>query len=294
MANGISGIDHAIIMTRDLEETRGLYGRLGFTLTPRGHHVGAPTGNYCIMFEDDYFELLGVIRETSPEDVTDFSIFEGEPGLSGVALSIPDIHETVRLLQDHGTAEGLEIKSVGRQIEGAGAHGRLAFKIATLPDGTAPGLWIMLCHHETPERLRRARWVEHRNGALGLDRITVVADRPDRLLPRYEALFGAGSSVVTDDTLAVFTGPHSIMAVTPAHLSVLFPDLGIEARETPYMAAMSIRVGSIKRAAKVLTDNGVPFAKTGDGAIHVGASETGGVILEFCCRADALAPTPFI
>ncbi|TMK28796.1 MAG: VOC family protein, partial [Alphaproteobacteria bacterium] len=61
MRNGIAGIDHVIIGVRDLERARMGWTRLGFTLTPRGRHLGQGTANYCIMFPRDYLELLGFV-----------------------------------------------------------------------------------------------------------------------------------------------------------------------------------------------------------------------------------------
>src|SRR5690348_7334153 len=63
MRSGIAGIDHVVIGVRDLEDARMCWTRLGFTLSPRGRHLGADglggTANYRIMFARDYLELLG-------------------------------------------------------------------------------------------------------------------------------------------------------------------------------------------------------------------------------------------
>src|SRR5438477_325246 len=61
MDNGIAGIDHVIVGVRDLERARMGWSRLGFTLSPRGRHIGQGTANCCIMFESDYVELLGIV-----------------------------------------------------------------------------------------------------------------------------------------------------------------------------------------------------------------------------------------
>src|SRR6202045_1291464 len=62
MRNGLSGIDHVLVGVRDLEHARMGWTRLGFTLTPRGRHLGQGTANYCIMFARDYLELLGFVE----------------------------------------------------------------------------------------------------------------------------------------------------------------------------------------------------------------------------------------
>ena len=61
MTHQLDGIDHVLIGVRDLEAARAQYARLGFNSTPRGRHVGWGTANYCIMFERDYLELLGIV-----------------------------------------------------------------------------------------------------------------------------------------------------------------------------------------------------------------------------------------
>src|ERR1700749_3967542 len=61
MDSGIAGIDHVIVGVRDLEQARLGWGRLGFTVSPRGRHIGQGTANYLIMFSSDYVELLGIV-----------------------------------------------------------------------------------------------------------------------------------------------------------------------------------------------------------------------------------------
>lgn len=64
MRTNISGLDHVVILVRDLDAAQATYARLGLTLTPRGFHsIG--THNHCIMFDSDYVELLAV-REPHP------------------------------------------------------------------------------------------------------------------------------------------------------------------------------------------------------------------------------------
>src|SRR5271155_951143 len=62
MTSSIAGIDHIIVAVRDLEAARANWMRFGFTVTPRGRHIGQGTANYCIMFGLDYLELLGFVE----------------------------------------------------------------------------------------------------------------------------------------------------------------------------------------------------------------------------------------
>ncbi len=61
----IFGVDHVVITVRDLDAPRLNGKKLGFTVSPRGTHSPLlGTGNYTIMFQEDYLELLGVLTET--------------------------------------------------------------------------------------------------------------------------------------------------------------------------------------------------------------------------------------
>jgi len=61
----VVGIDHAVIMVKDLDKAADNWKRLGFTVSPRGtHSPHMGSGNYTIMLDPDYIELLGVLTET--------------------------------------------------------------------------------------------------------------------------------------------------------------------------------------------------------------------------------------
>src|SRR5258706_5201609 len=52
-------------MVKDLDQAAANYKRLGFTVSPRGtHSAHMGSGNYTIMFDPDYMELLGVLTPT--------------------------------------------------------------------------------------------------------------------------------------------------------------------------------------------------------------------------------------
>ena len=65
MFRQVRGLDHAVILVRDLDRARETYERLGFTLTPRGlHSLGSQ--NHCIMFGRDYLELMALPAAPPP------------------------------------------------------------------------------------------------------------------------------------------------------------------------------------------------------------------------------------
>ena len=61
----VIGIDHAVVVVRDLDKAAENWKRLGFTVSPRGtHSAKMGSGNYTIMLDPDYIELLGVLADT--------------------------------------------------------------------------------------------------------------------------------------------------------------------------------------------------------------------------------------
>src|SRR5262245_32317031 len=95
MRNGIAGIDHVIVGVRDLERARMGWTRLGFTLSPRGRHIGQGTANYCLMFPSDYVELLGIV---DPKDFVQRldAFLQRREGLMALAFSPATSPEEVR------------------------------------------------------------------------------------------------------------------------------------------------------------------------------------------------------
>jgi len=82
-ASAITGIDHTLVGVRDLEAARAAWDKIGFRLTPRGRHIGWGTGNYCIMLEQGYIELLGILDPTQFTNNLDKFVTGNNHGKSG-------------------------------------------------------------------------------------------------------------------------------------------------------------------------------------------------------------------
>ncbi len=96
--HGIKGIDHPVIAVRDMEAAREVFQRLGFVVPPRGSHVEWGTGNWCIMFPEDYLELRGIVDPTRPIMGLDTVLESKGEGLMGIARSVSDLAKTAIIL----------------------------------------------------------------------------------------------------------------------------------------------------------------------------------------------------
>src|SRR3546814_19028460 len=63
-ARPLRGVDHVLVGVRNLEAARDTYRRLGFTVSPRGRHIGWGPANYCIMFPGESIELPAIVDAT--------------------------------------------------------------------------------------------------------------------------------------------------------------------------------------------------------------------------------------
>ena len=275
----LSGIDHLLIGVRDLDRARLAWERLGFTLTPRGRHLQQGTGNYCIMFPQDYIELLGVVDPAQGTGALgDF--LQNAEGPRGLAFATVSGDETAAELARRGLHPGAP-RDLARQLELPEGTALPRFKLVSLPAAETPGLSAFVCQHLTPELVRRQAWLAHANGAVGLSGVTVMVDNTDGLADAYGKLFGAAVNT-TDDVVTVHCGPHRIIFATPDDVAALYPETDIEFHQSlPAIAVVTLRSGDLTRTAAHLTQWQVPHEELADGAIEVSPEAATGALLIF-------------
>ena len=87
----VIGIDHAVVMVKDLDQAAANYKRLGFTVSPRGtHSAHMGSGNYTIMFDPDYMELLGVLTPTEHNAPARAYLEKNGEGIERIAFTAVD------------------------------------------------------------------------------------------------------------------------------------------------------------------------------------------------------------
>lgn len=276
MARQLSGIDHAIVGVRDLEQAKATYERLGFQTTPLGRHVGWGTANYCLMFPDDYLELLGIVDGSQFTNNLDRFLAARE-GLLSLALHSTDPEATREAWQAAGLAPA-EVAPLGRQLEDF----ELRFANVMLAPEATGGVPLFACAPLTPEAMRRADWLAHPNGALGIASVTVAVEDPGALYEPMAQVFGSICLTETDDTLAVHTGHGVLLFVTPDDLDMLHPELdAIATEDAPTIAALSLKVRDLGATAAWLDRQDVAYRRDSGGTIGVAPAHTHGVMLEF-------------
>ncbi|MGE0685125.1 MAG: VOC family protein [Dehalococcoidia bacterium] len=102
----LSGIDHIVVLVRDLESATAGYEALGFTVTPGGEHAGGATHNTLIGFEDGtYFELIAFKDPSKTHDHRWWARLAKGEGLVDYALRA----ENAEAVVDEARSRGLEL-----------------------------------------------------------------------------------------------------------------------------------------------------------------------------------------
>lgn len=207
MVPTIVGLDHLVVAVRDLDAAAAEWAALGFTLSPRGlHSAHMGSGNYTMMFGEDYLELLGVITPQPHNEALRGFLAQRE-GLERAAFTTTDAEAGAAALRDRGLDANGPVH-FGRPVplpDGSMAEAR--FSVFHWPRHEAPGgLRIFACQHHT----RDAVWVpslqRHANGATHIKRALVATADPARAAAQLVAL--TDSTAHQDGALhLVPTGP---------------------------------------------------------------------------------------
>ncbi|MBV8336593.1 MAG: VOC family protein [Alphaproteobacteria bacterium] len=281
----IAGIDHVIIGVRDLERARAGWRRLGFTLTPRGRHIGQGTANYCIMFENDFVELLGIV---DPSDHVEHlaAFLAAREGARAVAFSPAGSAEDTRSALLERGFDPSELRALGRQMELPEGSSTPRFSLVSLAAEDTPGLpGSFVCAHLTPDLMRRTEWLIHANSANRLIGIHVLVENTAPLLPAYDRLFGIQHVTTTDTVATVHAGRHQIVFSTPDDFVTMHPKIDLDPDfPLPGIVAIDLGITRTEATADYFRQQQIIFAEMPDGSLAIPASSADGAILFFSER----------
>jgi catechol 2,3-dioxygenase-like lactoylglutathione lyase family enzyme len=270
----LQGIDHVVVLVRDLDKARDAYVRMGFTPTPRGLHT-LGSQNHCLMFGRDYVELLAVPRpHPATQHFTDF-LARGE-GLGAIALATNDAHALHASLAADGIAADPPL-DFSRPVEGLG---EARFRIVQLPPAASPGCRMFACQHFTREFVWLPDFQRHANGAAGIAAVALVCEDPAAAAASYAGVLAARPQRI-EEGLLVQTGSAPIAFASRWNLGHRLHGVGLPLRPRPLVAALFIRVADRSATASVLRRNGLDPVALADGSFAVSAQDAHGVALVF-------------
>jgi len=275
----ILGLDHVVVTVRDLDAAARQWQGLGFTVSPRGtHSPHLGTGNYTIMFGEDYLELLGVLTPTDQNKPTRDYLAKRE-GLERAAFTTDDAAAGADELKAQGLSP-LGPVHFGRPVDlPGGGTGEAKFNVFRWPlDQNPGGMRIFACQHLTRETVWIPELQSHANGAARIIRVEVLAADPQAAAAHLSNLIeepmrqdGDGWLVPSGRRRADF------LFYDAAGFAARYPDAVREGGAREGAAAVVLATSDIAGAKAAVDGKAVAHGT----ALSVPASAANGVVLSF-------------
>ncbi|MFT2110600.1 VOC family protein [Marinomonas sp. 2405UD68-3] len=283
MYNGILSIDHTFVAVADMDESRKTYEKLGFTVPPRGSHIEWGTGNWCIMFENDYLELRGII---DPERFTvslDEALEEYGEGLAGVAFGTNSAQGNYDEMISNGITPK-PLRSLTRNFELAEGWVQPKFSLCFPQEKDITGLMhVVCCQHLTPELTRKPEFLVHDNATISVISMTGRIGDADAVEAAQRKLLGndAVNRIGNSIRLTLPSGQYLDLLSTVEYDAIYGEDSKVLADKDTYLGVTRVKVSDLQQTCSTLEKNQVPFKKINDTLIRVHADFACGVIMEF-------------
>ncbi len=221
----MEGLDHAVIVSGDLDALSSEFEALGFTLTPPARHPWGTSNRLAQFAGRNFLELLSIDR---PE------LIDAEPSTSRGGPFSFGRHVAHFLANRVGMAmlalRGTDANADLARWEAAGLTTYEPFHFerkATLPDGTAatvafslayathpdlPELAFFTCHQHSPEVFWKAQYQHHGNRSMELVEVSLAAPEPRRFATFLTGLTG-NACRIRDDGIECDIGPHRLIVL---------------------------------------------------------------------------------
>jgi hypothetical protein len=277
----VVGIDHAVVVVKDLDTAAANWKRLGFTVSPRGtHSARMGTGNYTIMLDPDYIELLGVLAETEHNAPTRAFLAKRGEGIERIAFTALD-----------SAAGAEEIRARGYEPVGPTDFERPV----TMPDGSLSaarfrtfqwpiveqpgGLRIFACQHKTRETVWIPELMKHANGAKRLEQVLVVSSDCAKDAAHLAHMIDRDVKAEPDGVFAVASGSDraGFVFLTKDQLGRRYPEASLAGLPERGGAGLVLATSDLAAAEKAIGGAGV---RSGT-AVCVAPAAANGALLAF-------------
>ena len=277
----VIGIDHAVVVVSNLDKAAETWRRLGFTVSPRGtHSAKMGSGNYTIMLDPDYIELLGVLVATEHNAPTRAFLDRSGEGIERIAFTALDSAAGAEEIRAHGY-EPLGPTDFERPVTMPdGRQSAARFRIFQWPLSEAPaGLRIFACQHKTRETVWIPQLMKHANGAKRLERALVVSPEPAKDAAHLARLIDGDVKAESDGAAVVPSGSDraEFMFLTRDQLGRRYPEVSLAGLPERGGAGLVLATSDLGAAEKAVGKSGL---RSGD-AVCVAPHAANGTLLVF-------------
>ena len=277
----VIGVDHAVVVVRDLDKAADNWRRLGFTVSPRGtHSAKMGSGNTTIMLDPDYIELLGVLVETAHNAPTRAFLDRSGEGIERIAFTAVDSAAGAEEIRARGY-EPLGPTDFERPVTMPdGSQSAARFRIFQWPLSEAPaGLRIFACQHKTRETVWIPELMKHANGAKRLKQALVVSPEPAKDAAHLARLIDGDLKAEPDGAVAVPSGSDraDFIFLTKEQLRRRYPEVSLAGLPERGGAGLVVATSDLAQAETAVGSSGVRSGA----AVCVAPAAANGTLLAF-------------
>ena len=277
----VIGVDHAVVVVRDLDKAADNWRSLGFTVSPRGtHSAKMGSGNTTIMLDPDYIELLGVLVETAHNAPTRAFLDRSGEGIERIAFTAVDSAAGAEEIRARGY-EPLGPTDFERPVTMPdGSQSAARFRIFQWPLSEAPaGLRIFACQHKTRETVWIPELMKHANGAKRLKQVLVVSPEPAKDAAHLARLIDREVKAEPDGAVAVPSGSDraDFIFLTKDQLGRRYPGVSLAGLPERGGAGLVVATSDLAQAETAVGSSGVRSGA----AVCVAPAAANGTLLVF-------------
>ncbi|MDE2378115.1 VOC family protein [Bradyrhizobium sp.] len=277
----VIGIDHAVVMVKDLDEAAENFRRLGFTVSPRGtHSAHMGSGNYTIMFDPDYMELLGIIAPTEHNAPARAFLEKRGEGIERIAFTAVDSAAGAEEIRARGFPPVGPVDFERPVTLPNGTVSAAKFRVFQWPVAEAPAsVRIFACQHKTRETVWIPELMTHANAAKRLKQVLMASPEPAKDAAHLSRLIDREPKTEADGAVAVPSGGGraDFVFLTLEQLGKRYPGVSLAGIPERGGAALVLVSGDLAATEKAL---GAAAVRSGP-AICAPPAKANGTLLAF-------------
>ena len=282
----IDNLNHVGMAVRDLADTVRRFEAMGFQLTPYSPHSAAwkpgepvqpqGSGNRCVMFANDYLEILASEDPARPAArITNF--LKRHQGAHIVCFNTQRPEDVEQRLKAEGIATSGVIP-LQREIDTPDGTRTAKFARIQFAPEQSPEGYVQAAQHLTPQYIYQPRYIVHPNGCDSLRTTFVVTNDLSGFARKYRQYTGlaakTGGHVVQFD----FPLGTRLILIEAAHAPRYLP--GSLYPPLPAIAGVAFRCPDLAAQRARLNEQGFAFAEA-QGRLVVPAEQASGVAVAF-------------
>jgi hypothetical protein len=277
----VVGIDHAVVVVKDLDHAAENWRRLGFTVSSRGtHSAKMGSGNATIMLDPDYIELLGVLVETEHNAPTRAFLAKRGEGIERIAFTAVDSAAGAEEIRARGYEPIGPIDFERPVTMPDGSLSAAKFRIFQWPIAEQPGgLRIFACQHKTRETVWIPELMQHANGAKHLKQVLVVSSDCAKDAAHLARMIDRDVKGEPDGGFVVASGSDraDFVFLTKDQLGRRYPEVALAGLPERGGAGLVLATSDLAAAEKAIGNSGI---RSG-GAVCVAPAAANGALLAF-------------